>query len=519
MHKKEGKTIIEFNVVNRLLNEKEKGTICRLGTLFFTDHKKYFYDTGTGKVLELDDDGYKILNYIFYTSDKSLTIEQLNDLFSKEKIQTFNDDAEKNNIFMAYELKKFSGNHIENISDKLNNEVEQIILELTGKCNLRCKYCIYNDEYIYNRNFNRNDMTKDIAKRAIDYLFSHSKNSKKKAVTFYGGEPLINFELLKWSIEYALKIFKGDVFFSLTTNLTLITPKIAKYLGTVPNLTIVLSIDGPKEIHNKCRVYHDEKGSYDDAIRGLKLLVNEIKEGASFSLMINSVFTPPYSMKEMLRIINFFDSIEDLPETASIQITYPTAGSYVPEKKEDFILSDREEDKNPIWEWIRKTTQEEAENVKNQDRYVSSMYNALTRIHNRILVDKPLDYYNFHSCCVPGVRRLYVDTEGNFLICEKIGSSPFIGNVYEGVDLDLIKKHFIDDYNSIMTKTCKNCWAIRLCHGCFADRYTETGIRKDLKFNSCDGEREAVKNELSLYHGLLENNSPLIEKLSKITIF
>lgn len=56
---------MEFNVVNRLLNEKEKGTICRLGTLFFTDHKKYFYDTGTGKVLELDDDGYKILNYIF----------------------------------------------------------------------------------------------------------------------------------------------------------------------------------------------------------------------------------------------------------------------------------------------------------------------------------------------------------------------------------------------------------------------------------------------------------------------
>ena len=73
--------------------------------------------------------------------------------------------------------------------------------------------------------------------------------------------------------------------------------------------------------------------------------------------------------------------------------------------------------------------------------------------------------------------------------------------------------------NKNMINTCKNCWAIRLCHSCYVDRYDTKGFRQGFSFNSCDNEREAVKNELILYHSLLENNPEKIEEISKIEIF
>lgn len=507
----------KYEVIDNLIRLKNDNNINRLGTIFCTNAKNYFYDTGTGKVVELDEDAYKIVKYFFYNESSEIDLQVLLKLFTTEMIETFDEDAKKNHLFQAIEpTKLYSANYYENFKRKVENELEQIILELTGKCNLRCKYCIYNDSYVFNRSFNSQDMTKEIVKKSIDYLYDHSKNSKQKAVTFYGGEPLIKFDLLKWAIEYARTIFKEDVVFSLTTNLTLITEEIAHYLGTVPNLTIVASLDGPKEVHDKCRVYADGRETFDDAIKGLKLLSKEMKKSPTTSLMINAVYTPPYSMEGIRNIMNFFESLDFLPKNLGIQVTYPTDGSY---KYDDKNIIKNEKDRNPLWEWIKEATNEKSLTSEKNAKYASSMFNALTRIHNRFLVDEPVDYYPFHSCCIPGVRRLYIDTKGDFYICEKIGDSPKIGNINEGIDMDNIRKHFIDGYSENMIPSCKKCWAIRLCHSCYVDRFTKDGFRKNFNYNSCSNEREAVKNELILYHSILEQHPEKIEEISKIKYY
>src|SRR5699024_5846365 len=108
-------------------------------------------------------------------------------------------------------------------------QCEQLTIELTGNCNLRCKYCIYNDYYEGNRAFNTSNIDFETARKAIDYVYAHSAEDKL-AITFYGGEPLINFKVMKQCIDYSLQNIKNkQLYFSFTTNLTLMTKEIAEY--------------------------------------------------------------------------------------------------------------------------------------------------------------------------------------------------------------------------------------------------------------------------------------------------
>ena len=167
-----------YKYVEKLIENKKKGEIKRLGTLFSTKNKNYFYDTGTGKVVELDNDGLKIMKCLF---DEEIVIKNVEDLIclsTRDNVHKFNQEIKEYKILQGKEPQRFySANYYENFENKVENELEQIILELTGKCNLRCKYCIYNDAYIYNRSFNNSDMTQEIAKAGVDYLYEHSRNS------------------------------------------------------------------------------------------------------------------------------------------------------------------------------------------------------------------------------------------------------------------------------------------------------------------------------------------------------
>lgn len=114
-------------------------------------------------------------------------------------------------------------------------------------------------------------MKKETITKAIDYL---RKNGDDQVfISFYGGEPLIAFDSMKYAIDYATKNIKEkELHFGFTTNLTLMTKEKAEYLVRIPNLHIVCSIDGPEEIHNMNRVYAGGEGTYRDVVRGLKFL-------------------------------------------------------------------------------------------------------------------------------------------------------------------------------------------------------------------------------------------------------
>lgn len=354
----------------------------------------------------------------------------------------------------------------------LHYDLQQIILELTEQCNLRCKYCIYNEYNPGYRNFSKKTMTWDIVKRAIDYARDNSGN--KIAVSFYGGEPLVQFNLMKKGIEYAQSVMKGkELSFSFPTNLTLVTKEIAQYVAGIDGLSILCSLDGPEDIHDTYRITANHTGSFSKAIQGLKYLVDAFGDRAKECLIINSVVCPPYSAEKLDTIKEFFENIPWLPKELIKKCDYVEYGSmreedlsmkhagdgnFVGENFDGFTLDSIEG-----WALTR-----ELEDQDPDDYAAKLVVDKLVHVHNRRMSNTPFTTLRRNGCCIPGNRRIYVKADGNFYLCEKVGDSPSIGNVYEGVNIKNIKKYYWDEYDKNSIDKCNECWAMNLCSICYA---------------------------------------------------
>lgn len=137
---------------------------------------------------------------------------------------------------------------------------KQLLLEVTSICNFRCKYCTYSDHYDLTRSHGKNNMDFVIAKKAIDYYFENFKiiykrNAQKKPIiSFYGGEPLINFSLIKEVVNYIKNIFpQFEVDYHITTNGFLMDKDVQKFLYD-NNFFVLLSLDGDKDNNDRNRV-------------------------------------------------------------------------------------------------------------------------------------------------------------------------------------------------------------------------------------------------------------------------
>jgi radical SAM protein with 4Fe4S-binding SPASM domain len=145
--------------------------------------------------------------------------------------------------------------------------LKTLFIIITKKCNFSCKYCHImknNQVNIYN------DVTKELIKKYIDYFYKNS-TSLKKNIVFYGGEPLLNFEAIEYAIRYIKKSNYIEPEYSMFTNGSLVTKEIAAKLLNW-NVKVIVSIDGSKEYHDKMRVTSNNKGTFENVIKGYNLL-------------------------------------------------------------------------------------------------------------------------------------------------------------------------------------------------------------------------------------------------------
>lgn len=375
---------------------------------------------------------------------------------------------------------------------------------------MRCRYCIYNDE-IANSDFRIHTLQKmsyQIGKKSIDYALLHSSN--KLSIGFYGGEPMLEFNLLKKIIDYTLDN-KGEkeIHFSMTTNMTLITEEKAIYLSLIPNFSIVGSLDGPEDIHNLNRIYRNGKGSFKKALIGLKNLVNAYEIRSTKMIMINMVASSNINNGDLNSIQHFFNDLDWLPKDIVKNISYV---------KGDFSKSNMNVNySNPIANWIFK----QIENNENSFESVFSkdiIERGLLRIHKRLISSCPNAYIPFNSNCSPASRKLYVTSEGEFKICERIGQSPSIGDINIGIEINSLFKHYIDDYEKYSIVNCSNCWAIKLCPVCYSLCYNSEGFDINKKSRACIYALYTVYMDLVAYFEIYEYDTTIIEKLSDIVL-
>lgn len=173
------------------------------------------------------------------------------------------------NFFKEYNRCKISNRLNPFVKDIIKNRLKRLTLQVTYNCNLKCKYCFFSDAYTHSKNRNIM-MNEKIAKKSIDYYLAHSKKCNRYEFSFYGGEPLLNFSLIKYCVDYILQKIDGrKIDFYITTNFTILNDEILEFLVN-NNFNIAISLDGPEEIHNEFRKFSNNQGSYSVLVENLK---------------------------------------------------------------------------------------------------------------------------------------------------------------------------------------------------------------------------------------------------------
>lgn len=478
---------------------------------------------GTGKVLECEEDVFAILQFLENSRQFDDILNLNMDITSiLSGLETIKEAVEKENILKAPVIEEFYGTEEKAIKNALENKVEMVTLEVTERCNLRCDYCIYqncNDQF---RQYGSNDMTEEIAKKAIDFGLEHSKDVKGSYIlSFYGGEPLLQYDLIRESVRYAeSKAENRKLHFSITSNMTLLTRPMAEYFAK-KGFSFTVSLDGGQRIHDEHRKFNDGTGSFEQTVRGLHYLVEAYGSEADNLISINAVISEPCTFEQFDEIQEFFDNLTWLPKACSITYAYvdyglPTENEMIENRK--FIRNGNHNELVPLDVWSRARSDKMCVSEDTEGKLFSNTENEkeLAKIHGRRIMDQPMHLYPLNSNCTPGVQRLYVSAKGNFIPCEKIGDGPIIGNIETGYDYDAIIKFYFKEYIEKSLPICNKCWSAQICGVCYAQCVDKNGVNMEVKEGVCDFRRYLNERAFVYYYEQLERDPQSLRYLNEL---
>lgn len=372
----------------------------------------------------------------------------------------------------------------------LANHLEKITIQLTQNCNLRCAYCPYTGGY-ENRSYSDKTISFETIKKGIDYLLSHSQYTEQVTVGFYGGEPLLEMDLLKKSVAYTKSVSAGrKIYFTLTTNGTLLRDENVEYF-IENDIHVIISIDGAKEFHNANRVFENGTGSFDIIMKNLSRIKQKYPEFFSL-LTVNSVI----STNNDLACSNEFFNAEDVLEQISVDMNTVSEfnAKNAVEYDEKFKVVNDFEICKAYLNMLGKLS----------DRAVSKLYqmqSGKVNITYKTLRPFRLEGKEMHpgGQCIPGVSRLLMDVDGNFYPCERVSEKSQImriGNVNEGIDVE--KSRYLLNIGKITEKECINCFASNLCRICISWIDGNTELSREKKLEHCKKMKKDAIEEIRI---------------------
>jgi len=485
--------------------------------LFSTEKNNYLYDTGTNKILKCENPEFELLNDLMIM-DVNDAVDKFSsnhsDPISMKTLSSLDQAMEKENILKITKIDGFEIlNHIDIVIDKINNNLGMLQLEVTENCNLRCRYCVYDQFFREKRNHANVSMTEEIARKAIDYLKNHSRKVDKVVISFYGGEPLLKYNLIKSTVSYAKSQIKKKIHFSMTTNATLVNKEIASFLST-ENFSVFVSLDGPEDIHDSWRKDKKGGGSFKRTLKGLCIL-NDAYKNSPERLGINIVYAPPYSKLKLDKIHDFMTSNECIPNYSNFHISYPEPGSiphnYINKNGINHIND------TSLLDWIMNNYYKDyQENKKNNNPLTRSIEKSLAMILQRPIFDTPVKMAPLNGCCLPAVRKLFITATGGIELCERINKAPKVGNIHDGLDLNIIKKNYLEDYAEKSMSECSKCWMARMCPICYQHAFVNNKINIERKKAHCYSNKIAKEKEMKFFCKLTELRKNSLDYLYKI---
>jgi uncharacterized protein len=333
-----------------------------------------------------------------------------------------------------------------------------LVLLLTTSCNLACRYCYEDREEgcasPAQGEATPGEMSPESLRRSVAFLLEHAGDGRKVSVTFFGGEPLLRFPLLRTAVGEARRMAaerRKEISFSITTNGTLLTREIAGFLKE-NGISVCLSIDGPREIHDRNRPYASGRGSYEDVARGLSLLM-EGKNGFPVAARVTLGHGAVDVRKtfDHLRGLGF-DEVGFAP--ASAVEGSPSA------------LTGEELDR--VLDGFRDLADGYVDDVRERRMPAfSNLSQILALIHR----GDPMPYP-----CGAGIGMLAVDPSGTFYPCHRLcGVGDSFGGTEAGIS-EAARTRFLDGARRRRESACDACWAKNFCAGgCYHDAYLRQG--------------------------------------------
>ncbi len=345
-----------------------------------------------------------------------------------------------------------------------------IALNLTEECNYRCSYCIYSGDYDYERSHGAKFMEYETAVKVIKFFFHLIMNDKRYTknnhvtIAFYGGEPLVRFELLK-KIVAAIEELAGHMGISeifeidlrINTNGYLLTDEITHFLKE-KDFTIDVSIDGPETEHDKLRKTVDGKSTWQTVMKNLNVLYRKYPDYYNEKVKFTCVIHP---LHDSLKIEKFFTSNEHLFKTDALRMGLVTLHNLKPQKRKKMDALSKNVAPEKVF----------------NNLFLSEIF--FTSIEPKLKLRYLDKMEHFTGTCFPGGAKMFVDSQGKFHICEKVNSALSIGDIDNGFDFEKIRE-IRQKYNrEIIKNKCWECDIWPLCTTCYAN----TTKNEDFEFH------------------------------------
>ena len=389
-----------------------------------------------------------------YAEDESVTRDELEGCF---------DDIEE----LKAAGKIFSPDNFEPMAGKLKQKsagvIKALCMHIAHTCNLNCSYCFASQGKYHG---DRALMSFEVGKRALDFLVENSGSRHNLEVDFFGGEPLMNFDVVKQLVAYARSIEKeaGKNFrFTLTTNGMLIDDDVIDFANRECS-NVVLSLDGRKEVHDRYRVDYAGNGSWERIVPKFQKLV-EAREGKNYYMRGTFTHANP----------DFLKDIEKMLELGFTELSMePVVG---PESDPSSLTA---EDLPIVLEQYEKL----AELMLKRHREGK----PFTFYHYMIDLKGGPCIYKRISGCGSGTEYMAVTPWGDLYPCHQfVGEEKFkLGNVFDGVSNFEAQEDFAA-CNVYSRPECRECWARLYCSGgCAANAYHSTGSVRGVYKYGCE---------------------------------
>lgn len=326
-------------------------------------------------------------------------------------------------------------------------QVDSFILGLTEQCNLRCTYCCYSSNYINKRSHNTVSMSTENVDDILAFIDSFTSKRPIK-IFLYGGEPLLKYDLVQYTVGKAHALLGSNVSFTVSTNGTTLSKDKVDWLVS-NNITLALSIDGTEAYHDSYRVDAQGNGSYTRVYDALKYIKR----------------TYPEYAKEMSLIMTLasFDKIveiaEDWHNDEVLRDWVPTMmNSLAPNFSKGVDKADHEEVKE-FYDILLDTYEEHQDWI-----ILKKLLESCVAYWKERPIFEPSTSVPM-ATCLPNNTKLYIDTNLQIGVCEKMSDNYRIGNIKDGIDW-VKANSVVRDYYNKRVECCKDCSAVRMCNMC-----------------------------------------------------